>query len=109
MIPLRAIAVGNGLIDPLLTTQSYPAYAYSKGLIDQNCLAAANALFPQCQQDIQNGDYSQAFLDCNQVFGQVLNCAGNINYYDVRKQCNPAPLCYDFTPISDYLNEGTRG
>jgi hypothetical protein len=38
-------------------------------------------------------------MDCNAVFSQVLQCAGNINYYDVRKQCNPAPLCYDFTAV----------
>ncbi len=36
VIPLKGIAVGNGLIDPLLTTQSYPAYAYAKGLISQS-------------------------------------------------------------------------
>lgn len=49
VIPLRGIAIGNGLIDPLLTTQSYPAYAYAKGLIDSDCLQQANSLFPACQ------------------------------------------------------------
>lgn len=92
VIPLKGIAVGNGLIDPLLTTQSYPAYAYGHGLIDADCLQQANSLFPQCQQDIQSGNYAQAFIDCNNVFGQVLQCAGNINYYDVRKQCDPVSL-----------------
>jgi carboxypeptidase C (cathepsin A) len=76
VIPLKGIAVGNGLIDPLLTTQSYPAYAYGKGLINSDCLQQANSLFPACQQDIESGNYAQAFLDCNQVFGQVLQCAG---------------------------------
>lgn len=105
VIPLRAIAVGNGLIDPLLTTQSYPAFAYAHGLINKDCLNQANALFPQCAQDIANQNYADAFYDCNNVFGQVLQCAGNINYYDIRKQCDPAPLCYDFSGITDYLNE----
>jgi serine carboxypeptidase-like clade 4 len=107
VIPLKGIAVGNGLIDPLLTTQSYPAYAYAKGLISQSDMQQANSYFPACQQDIESGNYAQAFLDCNQVFSAVLQAAGNINYYDVRKQCNPAPLCYDFTPISDYLNQAS--
>jgi serine carboxypeptidase-like clade 4 len=106
-IPLKAVAIGNGLIDPLLTTQSYPAFAYAHGLIDENCRDEANAMFPQCQQDIEQGNYGAAFNDCNNVFGQVLQCAGNINYYDVRKQCNPPPLCYDMTPIGDYLNEAS--
>jgi len=105
VIPIKGIAVGNGLIDPLLTTQSYPAFAYGHGLISASCLAQANALFPQCAQDIQNQNYQQAFIDRNNVFGQVLQCAGNINYYDVRKQCNPPPLCYDMSPIGDYLNQ----
>lgn len=34
----------------------------------------------------------------------VLNYAGNINYYDIKLQCNPPPLCYDFTQITNYLN-----
>jgi len=104
VIPLKGIAVGNGLIDPLYTTQSYPTYALNFGVISEGCATEAEAMFPQCQQDIQNGDYDSAFNDCNAIFQAVLNCAGNINYYDMRKQCNPPPLCYDFDNIINYLN-----
>jgi len=41
------------------------------------------------------------------VFDIVLQAAGNINYYDVRKQCNPAPLCYDMSAIGNYLNQAS--
>ena len=105
VIPLRAIAVGNGLIDPLLTTQSYPAFAYAAGIINSDCMQSANQLFPACQQDIANQNYAAAFNDCNAVFSQVMQCAGNVNVYNYKTQCNPQPLCYDFTPISDYLNQ----
>ena len=27
-----------------------------------------------------------------------------LQVYDIRKQCNPQPLCYDLSPITSYLN-----
>jgi len=34
----------------------------------------------------------------------VLSEAGNLNVYNIHLQCNPPPLCYDFTNITNYLN-----
>jgi len=103
-INLKGLAVGNGFIDPVVQTGSFGPFAYAHNLITETELQQVQSDFQQCQTDVNNGDYSDAFDDCNMVFDDVLNYAGNINYYDVRKQCNPPPLCYDLSDITEYLN-----
>jgi len=103
-INLKAIAIGDGLVDPIATAESWGPYAYDNGLISSSDLGQVNQALAVCKQDIQQKNYGQAFYDCNNVFGTVLNYAGNINYYDIRKQCTIPPLCYNISAITAYLN-----
>jgi len=108
-INMKGIAVGNGWVDPGIQAGSYAPYAYAHDLIGESVLGEANAQYQICLSDVTEGNYGEAFYDCSAVFDIVLQGAGNINYYDIRKQCNPAPLCYDFTAITNYLNlESTK-
>jgi len=63
--------------------------------------------YQTCQQDVDSGNYAQAFYDCNAVFSLVLEYAGNINPYDIRKQCVEQPLCYQLGQIGDYLAQSS--
>jgi len=103
-INLKGLAVGNGWIDPLVQAGSYGPFAWGHGLITASDLSQVQSAYNQCAIDINNGNYEAAFGDCTNVFDTVLEYAGNINYYDVRLQCNPPPLCYNLTAISSYLN-----
>jgi len=103
-INLKGAAVGNGWVDPYYQSEAYGTYAYAHDLISASGLAEAEQAYTQCAEDINNGDYSDAFGDCTNVFETVLEYAGNINYYDIRTQCNPPPLCYDLSAITSYLN-----
>jgi carboxypeptidase C (cathepsin A) len=40
------------------------------------------------------------------IFGFTFHSfsVGNLNIYNINLQCNPSPLCYDFTNVTDYLN-----
>ncbi|MBS2599991.1 hypothetical protein KFY57_28205, partial [Salmonella enterica subsp. enterica serovar Typhimurium] len=38
------------------------------------------------------------------IFNRILDIAGNINYYDIRKTCQGS-LCYDFSRMDTYLND----
>nr|AFK33548.1 unknown [Medicago truncatula] len=40
---------------------------------------------------------------CSEIFDQIMDIAGNINYYDIRKQCEGS-LCYDFSNAETFLN-----
>jgi len=106
-INLKGLAIGNGWIDPLIQAGSYGPFAWANGLITSDELQDVQQAYAQCESDINNGDYSDAFWDCTEVFDTVLEYAGNINYYDIRKQCNPPPLCYDLDPITEYLNQAS--
>jgi serine carboxypeptidase-like clade 4 len=104
-INLQAIAIGDGLIDPVSMAKSWGPFLYAHNLISSNDLAQAQEQFyGSCLPDIANGDYSEAFYDCNQVLQIALSAAGNVNVYDVREPCTYPPLCYDLSPIGKYLN-----
>jgi len=106
-MPLAGLSIGNGWVDPLIQAGSYGPYAAGHGLLTQSELASVQTQYATCASDINNGDYDDAFWDCTGVFDDVLGYAGNINYYDIRKQCNPPPLCYDLDPITQYLNQAS--
>ncbi|CAM8967168.1 unnamed protein product [Rhodiola kirilowii] len=110
-INLKGFAIGNGLTDP---EQQYPAYtdfALANKLISQADHARINKLIPPCLQEIQKCKTQDeaclnAYDDCNGIFEDILSIAGNINYYDIRKQCK-GDLCYDFSNMEKLLNLDT--
>jgi len=104
-INLQGIAIGDGFIDPVVTAGSWGPYSFNNNLISAAQLQAVQQQFAKCKADVNAGYYSEAFFDCNAVFQTVLNYAGNINYYDIRKKCTVPPLCYDTSFIGDYLNQ----
>jgi len=103
-INLKGLAIGNGWIDPYVQAASYGPYALANGLITADENDQVQQAYQQCKSDLDSQDYADAFYDCTSVFDTVLEYAGNINYYDIRKQCNPPPLCYDMSAITNYLN-----
>jgi len=104
-INLKGIAIGNGWVDPRDQYAGYGPFAYQNNLIDGTTYAEMNQTVIQCQQYIDQKDWDDANYLCPSIMGDVLEEAGNINYYNIDLQCNPPPLCYDFTNITNYLNE----
>ena len=45
-----------------------------------------------------------ALNQCQNIVGEILQAAGNINVYNVHEQCTYPPLCYDFSRVANYLN-----
>jgi len=104
-INLQAIAIGNGWVDPYTQYGAYGTYAYAHNLIDQGTYSQMNQTYAQCQQYISQQDWDDADDTCNTLLETVLEEAGNINVYNIDLQCNPPPLCYDLSNITNYLNE----
>jgi len=104
-INLKAIGIGNGWVAPLIQYGGYGPFAYENKLIDDAVYESMNTTYQQCYQLITSGDYDDASQVCPGIMGAVLNYAGNLNVYNIDLQCNPEPLCYDFTNITTYLND----
>jgi serine carboxypeptidase-like clade 4 len=103
-INLKGIGIGNGWVSPKVQYGGYGPFAYQNNLIDLSTWAQMNQTLAQCEQLINNKDYNDAAYVCSNIMGDVLNYAGNINYYNIDLQCNPPPLCYDFSNVTNYLN-----
>ena len=122
-VNFKGAAIGNGLTDPQVQFKYYWQYLQqynSKGpggsIVKNSSIGimraadgACNALIAACNKA---GTNTTKYLACVNAY---VVCAASqltpvqlsgINVYDVREKCNPAlPLCYNFTLITDYLNQ----
>ncbi|KAK8965744.1 Serine carboxypeptidase 3 [Platanthera guangdongensis] len=109
-INLKGFAIGNGLTDPAIQYKAYGDYALEMGIIAESDYKRINRVYPACEKAIKLcGSSGKAacmasYLVCNTIFNSILNTAGNINYYDIRKQCEGS-MCYDFSNMEKFLNQ----
>jgi len=106
-VHLKGIGIGNGWVDPYHQYAGYGPFAYANNLISASVYRSINETVEQCQALLRGKHYNQASSVCGNVMGQVLQAAGNLNVYDIKLQCNPQPLCYNFDPITRYLNQAS--
>eukprot|EP00440_Ansanella_granifera_P039442 gb/GFBE01042789.1/.p1 GENE.gb/GFBE01042789.1/~~gb/GFBE01042789.1/.p1 ORF type:complete len:477 (+),score=151.22 gb/GFBE01042789.1/:1-1431(+) len=119
-VPLKGIGIGNGLTDPEEQYKWYPQMAYDGGKSEGGSLekgvitnpithAAMKAAAGPCVSKIHkcnNGDASSctsAYAFCNYAETVPYQLSG-YNPYDMRIKCQVPPLCYDFTQVTDFLN-----
>jgi len=100
-IPFKGIGLGNGWVDPYHQYPAYGKFGYENQLIDKDTWAQLNQTADQCQQYIEQQDWDDASYTCNQIMAAI---AGSLNVYNIKLQCDPPPLCYDFSDITNYLN-----
>ncbi|CAN1837219.1 Serine carboxypeptidase-like 48 [Linum perenne] len=109
-VNLKGFAIGNGLTDPAFQYKAYPEYALATKLISKSDHdSIVSQLVPPCESAISACSQGQdacidAFSTCNRIFNSILNIAGSINYYDIRKQCQGS-LCYDFSRMETFLSD----
>ncbi|PKU69875.1 Serine carboxypeptidase 3 [Dendrobium catenatum] len=108
-INLKGFAIGNGLTDPAIQYKAYPDYALEMGIIKESDYKRLNKIVPVCEVAIKLCGTSgrvaclASYLVCNILFNSILRIAGNINYYDIRKECEGS-LCYDFSNMEKFLS-----
>lgn len=111
-INLKGFAIGNGLTQPDIQYAAYADYALDMNLISVSDHAQLSKLYPACAASIKlcgpKGTIGciAALIICQSIFSSILVIAGNINYYDVRKECQGA-LCYDFSNLDTFMNNET--
>ncbi|KVI09702.1 Peptidase S10, serine carboxypeptidase [Cynara cardunculus var. scolymus] len=106
----RGFAIGNGLTDPLVQYKAYTDYALDMGIIKESDYKHINTKLPACETAIKlcgtDGTIAcmAAYLACNTIFSSIKSVAGNINHYDIRKECEGS-LCYDFSNMENLLSK----
>lgn len=116
-VNLKGVGVGNGLTDPVIQYQYYPAMAmnnsYGIKTVSEDQYAKMVQHLPACQK---MGEACQANEDacepaysfCN-LFETTPYYNTGLNPYDIRVPCGDNSLCYNFTNVEIFLNlESTR-
>jgi cathepsin A (carboxypeptidase C) len=116
-INLQGLGIGNGLTDPVIQYQYYPAMAMNnsygikcvseetyESMVERlpRCINLAKA----CQVNVSLCDQADTY--CNLVETTPYSMTG-LNPYDIRKPCGDNDLCYDFSNVDVFLNlQSTR-
>ncbi|XP_051113396.1 serine carboxypeptidase-like 48 [Andrographis paniculata] len=111
-INMKGFAIGNGLTNPAIQYKAYPDYALNAKLIQQADYDMLQQKVSFCEQATKPcGNQSnakdscdKAYNVCGEIFNDILAIAGDINYYDIRKQCEGL-MCYDFSNVETFLNQ----
>jgi len=114
-IKLAGAAIGNGMTAPGPQFEEYITFTKEHNLeskkvefIMEAAIAPCEALIAACHDHKFSG--AMHFASCMNAltlceYSQILPVQlTGINLYDIRKQCTVPPLCYDFSPIENYLN-----
>ena len=117
-LPLRGVAVGNGLTDPEIQYAYYPqmAYNYSIAKVGKPCVSleaykAMVAALPKCLALIhgcqtRTMECALAQGVCNEAMLGAFQLSG-LNTYDIRIPCKVPGLCYDFSQVKTFLDSPT--
>jgi carboxypeptidase C (cathepsin A) len=102
-IDLKAIAIGNGFVDPLIQYGSYGPFAYDNKLINAAERDAAAVAYKGCEVFIETDLIPLAIDDCNGMMEAIHLAGGDFNVYDIRLPCTYPPLCYNFNYVDNFL------
>lgn len=115
---LKGLSVGNGLTSPPEQYPAYPIMAYNysikktgspsvsldsyKGMMQ--ALDSCIPMIEQCQNDTAQCALAQQYCNGNEIgpYQQT-----GLNPYDIREKCKVPPLCYDFSDVSDFLDQSS--
>ncbi|XP_074366644.1 serine carboxypeptidase-like 48 isoform X2 [Apium graveolens] len=103
-INLNGFSVGNGNTDPAIQYKAYTAFALENKLITKTDYVSINKMIPKCERATKgNNACVQAYEACRGIYGSIVDINGNINVYDIRKECK-GEHCYDFSRMDTFLN-----
>jgi carboxypeptidase C (cathepsin A) len=101
-INLRGSGIGNGLTDPIIQYGQYGPFMHDNGMIGELTLKMTDIAYSLCAKLINEGNAFD-FSECNDIVSLIRLRAGNFNVYDIRKKCDPLPLCYDFSALTTLM------
>jgi cathepsin A (carboxypeptidase C) len=116
-INLKGVGVGNGLTDPLIQYQYYPAMAmnntYGIKCVSEEAYTKMVDRLPLCEKMIAACQFNTSMClpaddYCNLAETTPYYNTG-LNPYDIRLECGDSKFCYDFINVDIFLNlQSTR-
>jgi len=123
-IPLKGLAIGNGLTNVELQYTAYPDMALDGGKSQGGSLKEGvitnrwvqdlmRAGVTPCTLLVNECNAGNGFISTDACLGAFIVCnyaetvpyqLSGYNPYDMRIKCEKLPLCYDFSNIEKYLN-----
>ncbi|KAJ3047919.1 hypothetical protein HK102_012804, partial [Quaeritorhiza haematococci] len=100
LIPLKGIAIGDGLTDPISQIKYHAPQALALGLISTRQSRTMRTLAETVVSCIRQGRYIDAGIVRGALFEFYDNVTGGINYYDVRK----GDVRNDWSDLDVFLN-----
>jgi len=103
-INFKGMAIGNGLVNPVLQYPAYDVFALENKLISSTTGVILKGAFAACAALIKTGIWPVALEECQLATEVILG--GPIpafNVYDIREPCAHPPLCYDMSPADNML------
>lgn len=93
---LRGVAIGDGFTSPYEILSEVGTYAYHLGLLDFQERMRLEKILINASRHAMGGDHDALHLDFDTALDYIVNQAGNINVYDIKKdgdyECTPSPI-----------------
>jgi carboxypeptidase C (cathepsin A) len=102
-INLKAIAMGNGWVEPYIQTGSYAPFLYRHGRISEVGLEVAAGVYESYKAAIDGGLYDVAMVIGNDMLNALMVEAGVNDVYDIRKASDPTTALAD--KLGRWLNQ----
>ncbi|KAG0203098.1 hypothetical protein BGX28_004529 [Mortierella sp. GBA30] len=100
VIPLKGMALGNTLTDPISQVQIHADHAYYLGLITRAQADQMRLLQDQSVKEAQQGRFLASSQYRLEMFDIFKNSTGGVNWYDIRKGSIPN----DWSRMESFMN-----
>ncbi|KAF9108067.1 hypothetical protein BGX27_008495 [Mortierella sp. AM989] len=100
IFPLKGIALGNSLTDPITQIQVHADHAYYMGLITHSQSVKMRAFQDQAVEEAHKGRFLESNKCRLNVFELFKNVTGSLNWYDIRKGSIPN----DWSRMEEFMN-----
>ena len=108
-IPLKAIAIGNGLVDPLNQFGFWNSYGYAAGIFSEKNRDYVKALEMKVVEEILNGEYLNAcdIINNLETYIATFNITGGIFINDYREYLSNVPVAKEIDLVQAWLNQSS--
>ncbi|KAF9949594.1 hypothetical protein BGZ72_008654 [Mortierella alpina] len=100
IIPLKGIALGNSLTDPVSQVQIHADHAFYLGLVTQAQASQMAKLQDLSSKEAYRGRFMASYNHRQAVFDLFKNATGGINWYDIRK----GEVANDWSRMEAFMN-----